>query len=179
VIELKEVAFRLGVTAVLLWVVWRAEVPALALLYGAPVLGALWAGPLMEGLIALNRALRQQALGRSGAWMHHFHGRPVGLHPDAQGQLWVDAATVRRLGVALPDDARLAGHFPARGLRRVAQRLQLRVDLLAEQLRHSSQPASVRLARWLARQRHSHQAHRAAMAIGAAAVDLHREQRGG
>lgn len=119
----------------------------------APLLGWLWAAPLAHMAAHGWSALRRHARHIEGA-THAWRGHPLRVLPDpTTPHHWVMAADLRRAGLALPPDDTLKVRWPVVHWR--LQRgpgppgLSLRADALAASLRRSSQPDSLRLARWL------------------------------
>ncbi|MCD2339435.1 hypothetical protein LRH25_03675 [Ideonella azotifigens] len=136
--------------ALSLW--WYTGNP-ITLLMVSPLFGALWTGPLIDGISAAFRGTKRMAmrdLEQPGRRLCAFRGHELCLDRDGEDQLWFEAEVVRKFGVKLPAEALL----PAGALRMHFGHVQLRADLLAERLCQSAPPESVTLAfgRWLQRE---------------------------
>jgi hypothetical protein len=142
---------RILVTALLPWALWRMQ-GAVGLVFSAPVLGAMWASPIVEGLAFLWRAARRQSVADLEGCHYAWRGRSLRITEDELGDCWIASSQVRRLGFELPADlllqARLSDEawLPADGHR---PGIRLRVDVLADNLVQSSSAPAVRFARWL------------------------------
>jgi hypothetical protein len=142
---------RLAFSLLVPWALWQMLGPH-GLLFAAPLIGALWAGPLISGGSALFRWMNRQAVADLEGCHYAWRGRSLRITTDARGQAWMASGQVRALGIALPPDHLLQARLPPDAwLPADAHRpgLRLRADALADSLVHSSSTTSVRFGRWL------------------------------
>ena len=151
------IAIRLAACSGVAWLAWRWH-GASGLVFSAPLFGVALAKPIVDAISAWLRVTRRLAYcdleGR-----HYVHrGAPVDIVEDAEHVRWLRTADVRRIIDALPDDAVLARLYPTGVRAEAAARAALAppgarisAEALADYLRKSTQPRSLRFARWLER----------------------------
>ena len=151
------IALRLAVCSAVAWLAWRWR-GASGLVFSAPLFGLALAKPIVDAISGWLRLTRRLAYGDLEGRHYVHRGTPIDVVEDAEHVRWLRTADVRRVIDALPDDAVLARLYPSgvradAAVRATLARPSARIsaEALADYLRKSTQPRSLRFARWLER----------------------------
>ena len=135
-------------------IAWIAaqRVGLIAFAVTAPLLGALLARPVIDFIAESHHAGKAAALaGVQGNWWMH-RGHRIDIAEDADRRRWLLAADVRKV-VRLPRDEVLGRQFGERtGTVEDAAGFRIRADALADYLRKSHDPVSLKFKAWLDRE---------------------------
>ena len=151
------IALRLAVCSAVAWLAWRWR-GASGLVFSAPLFGLALAKPILESAGAWMRFTRRHAY-RHVEGRHYAHrGTSIDVDEDAEHVRWLRIDDVRRVIDGLPADPVLARLYPD-GVRHEAPRrgamggpfARISAEALADYLRKSTEPESLRFARWLER----------------------------
>lgn len=146
------IVVRLILAAALLWVAWRVGGPV-GVVFASVGVGALLAGPLMS-MVSGSIGLARQAAYRDVEGMHFaYHGAPIEIAEDDDGQRWLRIAHVRRVVPGYPRDAALQRRDPQRiAVPSGRQGLHVRADALLEQLQPAADERTQRFRTWVERE---------------------------
>ncbi|MEO6407354.1 MAG: hypothetical protein ABIO45_01205 [Burkholderiaceae bacterium] len=147
---LMTIAIRLAGCSGIAWLAWR-WLGASGLVYCAPLFGVALAKPIVEAISAWMRLTRRLAYGDREGRNYAHRGTPIDIVEDADHVRWLRIADVRRIVAGLPGDPVLARLYPA-GVRAGAPSARISAEALADYLRKSTAPQSLRFARWLERE---------------------------
>ena len=143
------IAIRLAGCSGVAWLAWRWR-GASGLVFCAPLFGLALAKPILDAVSAWLRLTRRLAYGDLDGRYYAHRGTPIDIVEDAEHVRWLRTADVRRIIVGLPGDPVLARLYPD-GVRPQAPSARISAEALADYLRKSTGPQSLRFARWLER----------------------------
>ncbi|MEO7150175.1 MAG: hypothetical protein ABIX46_00455 [Burkholderiaceae bacterium] len=150
-------ALRFAGCSAVAWLAWR-WLGAAGLVYSGALFGLALARPLVEAAGAWWRTTRRWAYGDLDGRHYAHRGTPIDVVEDTDHVRWLRTDDVRRVIGGLPGDPALARLYPD-GVRRDPPRraalatgsARISAEALADYLRKSTAPASLRFARWLER----------------------------
>jgi hypothetical protein len=124
-----------------------------AVVFGAPLLGALVARPLIDLFAEMGYAGKSAALaGVQGRWFSH-KGQRIDVAEDDDDARWLLVSDVRKIVTGLPRDEVLGRQFGDRtGVVPDVEGFRIRADALNEYLLKSQDSAAVKFKVWLERE---------------------------
>lgn len=145
------IAAALLVCGTLAYGAWRA-MGWVGVVLSAPIFGAAVARPLLELVGAIARGTKALALGSTEGRHYAFRGQSIDITEDDAPYRWLLTDDVRKVIVDLPSDKLLQRLYPD-GLHAVGRPAAMRIqaEALADYLRKSSDPTSIRFKRWVER----------------------------